>query len=382
MRAILNCLNNTGKTYSDSLVYNESNQHYVSAPVSLNDADGGGDTGWTFEVTAAFDGRTSVSGTQTFYDPEVHGEGWTTNTGTGQATYAGLDNAKTYSIIVTADHGGVGSDRICDVTVGGTTLPVNAYSGAPTEDHQVTFTGVSPSANSIAVDFDSGTSYIVAFEIIEDVAPPRSITNTDGDNIVEAGQAGVIISGNGFGVVSSVTLGGETCVVNSNTATQIDIDIPLHINAPYDTNLDLVVTDETGSLTLPNVQVTANANWTVVEITALPDEAATESVIEYAKTDTDLGNFVAEVGDSFAYENQAGLTIDSLGVPTIEPPATVSTTLKFFDASAVQWTNVTTVNLTDGGFTAIQLLSRLIDLNLWTAGSNGVVRGNDKTGVL
>jgi DUF1009 family protein len=42
----------------------------------------------------------------------------------------------------------------------------------------------------------------------------------------------------------------------------------------------------------------------------------------------------------------------------------------------------TVVVTAEGVAGTTQLLSRLIDLNLWTAGSNGIVRGNDKAGVL
>lgn len=185
--------------------------------------------------------------------------------------------------------------------------------------------------------------------VVSGALAARRIDDIDTNNIVETGQSSAIIAGAGLGTVSSVTLGGEACTLNGNTDIAIDIDIPLHINVPHDSNLDLIVTDETGSLTLSNVQVTANSSWAVVEITAIPDEAETDSVIEFAKSDADLSNFVAEVGDSFAYENQAGLTIDSLGVPIIEPPTTVNTSLKFFDASVGQWTNVASLTFTDSG---------------------------------
>ncbi len=179
-------------------------------------------------------------------------------------------------------------------------------------------------------------------------AAPRSVTSIDSDNDVQAGQTGVIINGAALGTVSSVTLGGESLVVNSNTATTINVDVPLSIDLLWGTTSNqLSVTDEVGTLTLDNVTLTLPTGWeTVLFDGSIPAELNTESFYEEAKTDL---SFTMVSGDILAFESSAGLSVDTGTYPTITPPNTVTGDYKIWSTNLSSWTTTSTYTWTDGG---------------------------------
>lgn len=192
----------------------------------------------------------------------------------------------------------------------------------------------------------------------------RSITNIDTDNDVQAGQSSVTVTTVGLDAsptTKTATLGGESLTVISAGETSWTVDIPLHINLEWgSTTNDLVLTDDTGSVTLNNVTLSAPTGWETVTFTSAPDAGTTESFYEYAQTDADVGNFTAAVNDILAFESQSGLTVDSQTIPTVSPPATVTGDYKWWDVSLSTWTNVSSFTITDGGIfgSASQLVLR------------------------
>lgn len=185
-------------------------------------------------------------------------------------------------------------------------------------------------------------------------APSRSITNIDTDNNVQAGQTSVTITTVGLDAspaTQTATLGGESLTVNSWSATAVNVDIPLHIDLEWgSTTNQLALTDDTGTVTLDNITLSAPTGWeTVTYNGSAPNPATTESFYEYAQTDSGVGSFTMATSDILAWETQTGLTIDTQTIPVVDPPATVSGAYKIWDESLSTWTSVSSFTITDGG---------------------------------
>ena len=211
---------------------------------------------------------------------------------------------------------------------------------------------------------------------------PRGITNIDTDNNVQAGQSVVINTVVLELPIVSVTLGGEALpITGTPTQSAINVSIPAFIDLEWNTaDNDLVVTDQTGALTLSNVTLSAPTGWeTVVFDGTIPDLASTSSYYEGAIDD--LG-YTALTGDILAFTSSTGLTVNESGLyPTIDPPATSTGSYKFWSVGLQGWTSERAYTWVDGGNAPTKLITQTIDLTPWaTAGSGGVVRGDDKTG--
>jgi hypothetical protein len=212
----------------------------------------------------------------------------------------------------------------------------------------------------------SGTSTTVTFTqsgtqewsmivlVLREAGASRSITNIDGDDNVQAGQTNVTITTVGLDAspaTQTATLGGESLTVNSWSATAVNVDIPLHIDLEWgSTTNQLALTDDTGTVTLNNVTLSAPTGWeTVTYNGTAPNPATTESFYEYAQTDVEVGSFTMATNDILAWETQTGLTVDVQTIPIVDPPVTVSGAYKIWDDSLSTWTSVSSFTITDGG---------------------------------
>ena len=185
------------------------------------------------------------------------------------------------------------------------------------------------------------------------VPDPRSITDIDGDNSVQAGQTGVATTCNSLDTaptVQTVTLGGEPLTVTDWNSGNPIVNIPTHINLNWGAAHTLSITDDTGTVTLEGVTLSAPTGWEEITFTTAPNPSTTESFYELSQTDADVGNFTAATGDILAFESQTGLTVDGQTIPVVDPPATVSGSYKWWDVSLATWTDVGSFTINDLGF--------------------------------
>lgn len=211
----------------------------------------------------------------------------------------------------------------------------------------------------------------------------RSITNIDGDNDVQAGQTSVAITGVDFDLpISTVTLGGETLTVTgSPTTTNIDVDVPLHIDLEWgSTTNQLAVTDNTGTLTLDNVTLSTPTGWETVTFNgSAPNPTTTESYYEEAQTDL---TFTMAVNDILAWESATGLTVDVQTLPFINPPNTSTGDYKIWDTSLSTWTAVASYTWIDGGQPTAAVLSSPTGTETSDTTASGTVSTDTAAGTL
>lgn len=190
---------------------------------------------------------------------------------------------------------------------------------------------------------------------INEASASATITDIDGDNNVQVGQTGAIITTTGIdaaSVTQSVTLGGETLTITNWATDAITVAIPASIGLKWGrTDLQLAVTHDGGTTTLDNVTLSAPAGWETVTFTTAPDEASTESFYEHAKTDATLGGggYTMVAGDVLAWTTSTGLTIDGQTIPTVSPAATVTGSYKIWDDTLSTWSSTSTYTITDQG---------------------------------
>lgn len=236
-----------------------------------------------------------------------------------------------------------GQDFTLDTDTGGLTLRTeNSGSGSYT-------TPIDPYPTG---SFQSFNEYYWAVQ--DSGGGGRSITDIDTDNDVQAGQTNITITTVGLDAspaTQTATLGGESLTVNSWSATAVNVDIPLHIDLEWGSITNqLALTDDTGTVTLDNVTLSAPTGWeTVTYNGSAPNPVTTESFYEYAQTDAGVGSFTMATNDILAWETQSGLSIDVQTIPIVAPPATVSGAYKIWDTSLSTWTTVSDFTITDGG---------------------------------
>lgn len=199
-------------------------------------------------------------------------------------------------------------------------------------------------------DSSSNESNVVSSASFTTLVTQATITNIDGDDDVRAGQVSVQILGNNFGTVSGVTLGGEALIVNFNSNTVVNVDIPSDIDLRWGrTDLELVVTNTVGSGSLSNVTLSNQTGWEAVNYDGpAPDAPTTESFFEEAQTDTEI-LLTMGLNDLLAWETQTGLEVDAQTIPIVNPPATVSGSYRIWDESAGTWFGPSTFTIVDGG---------------------------------
>ena len=195
-------------------------------------------------------------------------------------------------------------------------------------------------------------------------ASTRSITNIDGDDDVRAGQTSITVTTVGMDsspTVKTATLGGESLTVVSAGETSWVVSVPEAIILKWgEGDYDLVLTDDTGSVTLNNVTLSAATGWEYVNPTfasGAPNTSTTESAYELVLNDLVL-TMIA--GDQFQWETVTGLSFESdQTIASVIPAAAVTaSTYKFWDDSAGTLSAETAFNvyqkpiLTAGSFTA------------------------------
>ena len=277
------------------------------------------------------------------------------------------------------------SETAVTIKASGSSQAVSA-SGA----QAVTFTGLTQSTTYYAhyVQEDSATnqSNVVSSASFTTLVTQATVSNIDTDDDVQAGQAGVTIAGTNFGTVTGVTLGGEALVLNSNTATEVDVDIPSTINLRWGvTTYELAVTNTVGTGTLSDVTLSAQAGWEVANYDGpAPDPATTESFYEEAQSDSDVGNLLMGLNDLLAWESQSGLTVDAQTIPIVAPPATVAGDYRLWDDSVGSWTGTSTFTIIDGSFadTVPPVLSSPTGAETSDTTASGSVSTDEGNGVL
>lgn len=183
------------------------------------------------------------------------------------------------------------------------------------------------------------------------VPDPRAIVDIDTDNIVQAGQVGVMITCNSLDTaptVQTVTLEGEALTVTDWNSGNPYVTVPTHINLKWGASYTLSITDDTGTVTLAGVTLTAPSGWETIALSSIPSDSA-ESMYKFSQTDAGVSNFTASVGDSLLLETQADLTFNNQTIPTVLPPRTVTFSYKWWDEILSTYTAVSSATINDLG---------------------------------
>ena len=121
------------------------------------------------------------------------------------------------------------------------------------------------------------------------------------------------------------------------------------------TDLQLAVTDDTGTVTLDNITLGAESGWEYVNFSGTIPGAGTESGYELVQTDFTY-NLVS--GDQWIFESETGLSYDTETIPTVNPAATITSQYRYWNDSAGTMSAKTAYTigqkpiLTSGSFTA------------------------------
>jgi hypothetical protein len=197
----------------------------------------------------------------------------------------------------------------------------------------------------VATSVGSNSHFAVQMALKEFNPLTRAILNIDTDDIVFAGQSSVTINTAGLDSSPSTqtaTLGGESLSVTSWSASSVVVDIPETINLKWGDSYTLELTDDTGSVTLADVQLLGRVGWSTVVYNGVVPPTSTESFVEKS-------GFSAAAGDTLAWSDYSGLTIDEQTIPTVDPPATATGTFMWWDESADSWDTEANYTITDLG---------------------------------
>ena len=204
----------------------------------------------------------------------------------------------------------------------------------------------------------AGRANILLAEWAE-TAASRSIIDIDGDNVVEAGGTGFIISSSDLDInplTQSATLDGEALIITDWNGGNPIVSVPASIAIKRGrTDLALVVTDDSGSITLVNVTLLSEAGWEYVEFSGTVPGAGTESGYELAQSDFGY-NMVA--GDQFIFKSEPGLSYDTETIPRVALAATLTSEYRVWDDTLGAMSAKTSYIiaqkplLSSGGFTA------------------------------
>jgi hypothetical protein len=182
--------------------------------------------------------------------------------------------------------------------------------------------------------------------VVSAVSAPRSIADIDGDNSVAVGQTNIVIIATGLDAVPTVqtiTLGGEALTIlnwnNGNPIVSIPVDIQLKWGR---TDLQLAVTDDTGTVTLNNVTLSPEAGWEYVDFNGTPPGPQTESGYELAQTDY---GYSMVLGDQWIFKSESGLSYDAQTLPTLNPPATITSEYRVWNDSSASLSVKTTYTI-------------------------------------
>ena len=187
----------------------------------------------------------------------------------------------------------------------------------------------------------------------------RSITDIDGDNSVAVGQTSVTITCAGLDsapTVQTATLDGEALTITDWNSGSPIVTIPVDIALKWGrTDLQLAVTDDTGTVTLNDITLSAEAGWEYVNFSGTAPSAGTESGYELVQADH---SYALLAGDQWIFESETGLSYDVDTLPTVNPPATITSEYRYWNDSAATMSAKTAYTiaqkptLTLGSFTA------------------------------
>ena len=189
-------------------------------------------------------------------------------------------------------------------------------------------------------------------------AAPRSITDIDTDNDVQAGQTAVTITGSSLDtgpVTQTATLGGQALTItNWNSGSPI-VDIPLHINLEWGQTYQLDVTDDTGTVSLTGVTLSPATGWEQVTYDGSTPPVGDVGFVSQALAD--LGITMA-AGDSWMFESATGMTVALDGSVVVDPPVTVTGSYKVWDVSAGGYSALSSYTFEDAGAIVSQLIGQ------------------------
>jgi hypothetical protein len=153
----------------------------------------------------------------------------------------------------------------------------------------------------------------------------------------------------------TVTLDNQALTVTDWNSGNPIVSIPTDIQLKWGrTDLDLVVTDDTGSVTLQNVTLLPETGWEYIDFNGTPPGPETESGYELVQTDY---AYDMVLGDQWIFKSETGLSYDSQTLPTLNPPTTVTSQYRFWNNLAGSMSIKTTYTiaqkplLSNGAFT-------------------------------
>lgn len=252
---------------------------------------------------------------------------------------------------------GGGAARDC-ISLNNTNKDYAMFSGSSLENcvsSDATAVGINPTINAVAsniyVDAANGDFTPVANNPFATYAsdggqsgarlyvPTASgiISKVGVNNSITEGEQNVAISAVGVkanSTTQTVTLFNSArsvncTVVNWNNGSPI-VNIPARLNFKYESSLDLSITDDDGTTTFRGVTLSTPANMTSSGLAAVPAASA----VAIANAAADDFSITPEVADSFAFETQAALAVDSSSVVTINPAQNMTIVYRYWDESA------------------------------------------------
>jgi len=121
-----------------------------------------------------------------------------------------------------------------------------------------------------------------------------------------------------FDPITSVTLGGESLVIDGQVGTTVTCTIPDDINIPWETTgLSLIADDSTSVVQVDDLTLLNRVGWFSELFTGpIPAEGSTESFYWLSVNDR---AFTPEVGDQLRVSSEVGLTVDGSWLPTVDP---------------------------------------------------------------
>tara|TARA_R110001632_G_scaffold90907_1_gene195093 strand:- start:54 stop:1106 length:1053 start_codon:yes stop_codon:yes gene_type:complete len=183
---------------------------------ALND-DGGSPLGWNYEILTAFSARNGATWYTGSLQPAETMDAYfsLTTSATATSKFTGLDNAKTYNVSAFGYSNLSGQTLECEVTCAGAaqTLIVNK-SGI--EGQQIDFSGVSPTAGEISLDFEDlpgSSSSILGGLIIEEAVPAASTASRNVTNVAAGAVQTFQVMEAGVNTTAGEGLGGSDLVV-------------------------------------------------------------------------------------------------------------------------------------------------------------------------
>lgn len=236
------------------------------------------------------------------------------------------------------------------------TLPTGmnlSTSGFLTSNGSENITG--ETAFTITASDGAGPTASDEFTITITAVVPK-ILDIDGDNIVLAGQTGVVINGSDLDVNPStqiILLGGAPLTVTDWSTDDPVVTIPQEISLNWGQSYTLTVEGDNGVVTFATqVMLNKPALWSIMTFdgSAIPvDTVGTETIQEHVPLDATTGNITLALNDIFAFETTAGLTINNDGSVEVSPAGNISIPYKIWDISANAWTALSTLNITNAG---------------------------------